>query len=83
MATDGTPNVCSFLYGRAARAARAMGYRKIQTYILDSEPGTSLRAAGWTHDGNVTGRQWRHTDGKPRRTDQPTCDKQRWAKDLA
>jgi len=47
LATDGCPNACSALYGAARRAARAMGYTQIITYILDTEPGTSLRAAGW------------------------------------
>ena len=79
LCTDGTPNACSLLYGAAARAAKAMGFSKIQTYILDVEEGTSLRAAGWKLDGQVKGRQWKHTDGKTRRTDQPTNDKQRWA----
>ena len=45
LCTDGTRNACSFLYGAAARAAKAMGYRKIITYILDTEDGASLRAA--------------------------------------
>lgn len=79
LCTDGTPNACSLLYAASARAAKAMGFSKIQTYILDSESGISLRAAGWTLDGLTKGRQWEHTDGKPRRTDQPTNDKQRWA----
>lgn len=47
LVTDGTPNACSLLYGACARAAKAMGFIFIQTYILGSEPGTSLRAAGW------------------------------------
>jgi hypothetical protein len=47
LATDGTPNACSFLYGAAAKAAKALGYVSIQTFILESEPGTSLRASGW------------------------------------
>lgn len=80
LCTDGTKNACSILYAACARAAFALGYSKIQTYILADEPGTSLRASGWVHDGNVVGRQWKHTDGKRRRTDQPTGDKQRWAK---
>ena len=42
LCTDGTKNACSFLYGACARAAFAIGYRKIGTYILASEPGTSL-----------------------------------------
>jgi hypothetical protein len=47
LATDGTKNACSALYAAAWRAARAMGYRKLVTYILDTENGTSLTAAGW------------------------------------
>ena len=45
LVTDGTPHVGSMLYAAAARACQAMGYRSIQTYVLDYEPGTSLRAA--------------------------------------
>lgn len=83
LVTDGTPNACSFLYQAAARVGRALGYHRIQTYILASEPGTSLRAAGWTDEGEAGGGQWKHTDGKPRRTDQPTEVKRRWARVLA
>ena len=54
----GEKNVCSFLYGAAARAARALGYRKIITYTLDSEPGTTLHAAGWTCTGLAGGKEW-------------------------
>ena len=36
LCTDGTPDVCSMLYGAAYRAARAMGYKKVVTYILDT-----------------------------------------------
>jgi hypothetical protein len=82
LVTDGTENCCSILYAAAARAGAAMGYRRIQTYVLDSEPGTSLRAAGWVNEGEAGGGQWKHTDGKPRRTDQPTETKRRWAKAL-
>lgn len=56
--TDGTPNACSMLYGACARVGREMGYNKIQTYILDSEPGTSLKAAGWTCEGLTAGGMW-------------------------
>jgi len=58
LCTDGTPNACSFLYGAAARAAQAMGYESILTYILASEPGTSLRATGWTPEGEAGGGSW-------------------------
>lgn len=47
----GGNNACSRLYGAACRAAAAMGYRRAVTYVLDSEPGTSVRAAGFTEDG--------------------------------
>ena len=79
LVTDGTWNACSALYAAAARAGKAMGYQRIQTYILDSETGTSLKASGWVCEGAAGGGQWVHTDGKPRRTDQPTDSKQRWA----
>lgn len=45
--TDGTPHVASKLYAAARRAALAMGYRRVITYTLESEPGVSLVAAGW------------------------------------
>lgn len=81
LVTDGTPNACSMLYGAAARAADALGFDRIQTFILDTEPGTSLRAAGWAIDGLSAGGQWVHTAG-PRRTDQPTNPKVRYAKEF-
>jgi len=82
LVTDGTRNACSILYGAAARAGKAMGYRKIQTYILEDEIGTSLLASGWCCMGWSSGGQWKHTDGKPRRIDQPICRKGRWEKIL-
>lgn len=61
-----------------------MGYRRIQTYILaDEETGISLKASGWLCEGIAGGGQWKHTDGKERRSDQPTSKKMRWAKDLS
>ena len=56
--TDGTKNACSMLYSAAWRAARAMGYRKLITYILESETGTSLRASGWKCVGKCGGLKW-------------------------
>jgi hypothetical protein len=81
LCTDGTKNACSALYAAAARAAREIGYRRIQTFILDNEPGVTLRAAGWRLDGvSAGGEGWQSRAG--RRTDQPTQPKQRWVKDL-
>jgi hypothetical protein len=47
LASDGCPNACSALYGAAWRATKALGYGRLITYILDSEPGVTLKAAGW------------------------------------
>jgi hypothetical protein len=74
LATDGTRNACSFLYGAAARAAFALGYKRIGTYILASEPGTSLSAAGWRQIGEVKGRSW-SCNSRPRVDKHPTQDK--------
>lgn len=58
LCSTGEKNVCSFLYGAAARAAKALGYERIITYTLDTEPGTSLRASGWTCAGPAGGKRW-------------------------
>lgn len=77
VATDGTRNACSILYAAAWRAARAMGYRKLVTYILGSEPGTSLRAAGWKCIGEAGGGSWGR-DSRPRVDKHPTQGKMRY-----
>ena len=58
LCTTGEKNACSILYAASARAAKAMGYRKIITYTLDSESGSSLRAAGWSCTGLAGGKCW-------------------------
>ena len=55
------------LYAAAWRAARAMGYKCLITYILESESGVSLWAAGWKCIGQAGGLRW---TGKRR----PTVD---------
>lgn len=77
LATDGTPHTCSALYAAAWRAARAMGYRKVVTYILDTEPGTSLKAAGWKNVGSTPGRSW-NVPSRPRVDKHPLQRKLRW-----
>ena len=66
LATDGTKNCCSMLYGASWRATKALGYRKLITYTLASEPGTSLRAAGWSVVGELRGRLWGNCNVRPR-----------------
>lgn len=50
--------VASMLYSAAWRAARALGYRRLITYTLASETGTSIKAAGWREVGKAGGGQW-------------------------
>lgn len=82
LVSDGTPHVCSMLYAAAARAAKAMGYRRIQTYILESEPGISLRAAGWSRDGQTRAESWSRAS-RPRLDPVAIARKSRWAKSLS
>ena len=92
--SNGSKNVCSFLYSRCARIAKELGYERIITYILESELGTSLKASGWYCDEmHVGGGSW-DRKSRPRELEPmqmslfsakqkyPTEKKQRWAKDL-
>jgi len=58
LCTDGTRNACSFLYGASAKAAFALGYQRIGTYIAQREGGASLRASGWKLIGETSGKTW-------------------------
>jgi hypothetical protein len=82
LVSDGTKNACSILYAASARVAKELGYEKIQTYILDTETGTSLLASGWECESKSAGggHGWHSRSG--RRDDQPENTKQRWVKVL-
>lgn len=41
LCTDGAENACSMLLGAARRALKAMGYRRLISYTLESEPGSA------------------------------------------
>ena len=95
LCTQGEKDVCSFLYSRAARIAKEMGYTKIITYILETETGTSLKASGWHLEAaNVGGTDW-NVPSRPREVENIQLSlfeqkpkypvgvaKQRWAKNL-
>jgi hypothetical protein len=66
LVSDGTKNVCSLLYAACARAAEAMGYDSIQTFLLESESGVSVKAAGWEFVGTSGGGDWTNRAGQPR-----------------
>lgn len=90
--TDGTYNACSMLYGAACRAAKALGYKRIITYTLQSEPGTSLKASGWKADEFQAGGGSWSVPSRPRELVQTTLigneikysteNKVRWVKAL-
>ena len=56
--TDGTRNACSMLYAACIRAAKAMGYKTVITYTLESEDGASLKASNFQFDGIAGGKVW-------------------------
>ena len=56
--TDGTRNANSMLYGRVKKIAQVMGYKKVLTYTLAEESGSSLRAVGAQKDGLVKPQEW-------------------------
>ena len=71
---------CTMLYGALCRAGKALGYVEAWTYTLESEPGTSLRAAGfyfmgWSQGGNG------HENRPGRKVVRPE-KKGRWARGL-
>jgi hypothetical protein len=82
LCTNGTPNACSILYAAVYRAARAMGYTKVVTYILDTESGVSLKAAGYVCEGRAGGLEW-NGERKPKMANQyPYQMKTRWVKKI-
>ena len=81
LVTDGTKNACSMLYAAVARICKEMGFLRVQTFILDTETGTSLKAAGWKFERLSEGGDWNVPSRGGRRTDQPQQAKQRWFKE--
>jgi len=91
--TDGTRNACSILYGRCARIAKEMGFKKIITYITEEESGVSLRASGYIlEQENCGGKSW-NVPSRPRVVHEvtlfgeisasyPLCKKKRYCKSL-
>lgn len=85
--TDGARNAPSMLYGRAIRLARLFGYRRLYTYTLQTEPGSSVRAAGFRLDATLRARPTNRRPEQlglgigelPSRPDEP---KHRWVVEL-
>lgn len=79
---DGVRNAASFLLGKCAKAALALGFRRIGTYTLARESGASLRAAGWVPVAEVEGRSW-SCPSRPRTNNHPTENKTLWESQAA
>ncbi len=77
LCSDGTANVCSFLYSRVARVARELGFKTCFTAILESESGTSLSASDWIYAYTTRGGS-QDRPGRRRVDKSPTCPKQIW-----
>lgn len=78
--TDGNKNACSFLYAKAARIAQEMAFTKIQTFVLPTEPGTSLKAAGWVCEGLTGKGDWGNRPN--RKKSEHDGPKIKWSKTL-
>ena len=79
---EGNKNDNSMLYGACYRAAIAMGYQRVITYTLETESGSSLKAAGFAPDAYCKGRKGWDTPSRPREEldRYPKEDKVRWSK---
>lgn len=78
VATDGTRNACSILYGACRKAAFALGYKRVITYTLHTESQSSLKAVGFKLvDCNAGGRPWTNRKGR-KAQDVSMQPKNRW-----
>ena len=74
------PIECGILYASCAKAARVLGFSRIITYVLDTESGTSIRAAGWKeNEGDFGNLSWAN---RPGRTGANFGPKGRWSLDF-
>lgn len=77
VATDGTPNANSKLYGLCRRIAFILGYTKFTSLSLTTESGATFRAIGLENPKLTKGGSWSRPSR--RRTDKCTTDpKLRW-----
>ncbi len=76
--TDGTRNANSMLYSRVKKIAQVMGYKKVLTYTLTEESGSSLRAVGAQKSGIVKPREWSREKRERNSQDVYKKEKIRW-----
>ncbi len=69
VASDGTRNANSLLYGATVRAAFALGYQRVVTYTRTDESGATMRAVGWRVVAERPVRKGWSTPSRPRNND--------------
>lgn len=77
VASDRTPHSSSKAIAAVSRAALALGYRRLISYTLEGEAGTSYRAAGWWSTGITRGGEWDRASRR-RASAQDAGPKRRW-----
>jgi hypothetical protein len=78
VASDGsTPHAASMAIGAMSRAALALGWRRLVSYTLLGEAGTSYRAAGWWPTYIGEGGEW-SSPSRPREASAQPGVKVRW-----
>lgn len=73
----GYKNLCSYLYSNMKKVAKDLGYSRLITYTLETEPGISLMAAGFSRAYRSPGGSWNCTS-RPRRTAANEVPKNMW-----
>lgn len=68
--TNGAPNACSKLYRAACRVAVNLGFKRLITYTLETESGSSLSGAGFSLLGKAGGGNW-NVPSRPRVDTEP------------
>lgn len=76
-------NANSALYGAIRRAAKALGYRRLVTYTLESESGQSLRGAGFGEPIPIGARSWQDDTKQRVRYDVNLWGERRQAQNVA
>jgi hypothetical protein len=68
------------LYAKAWQASKALGWKKLITYTLQSESGSSLKGAGWKIVAELKGNNSKGWQTRPGREWQPVVgqSKFRW-----
>ena len=79
---NGFKNAVTKLYGAVCRIAKAMGYKNVITYTLETENGHSMKASGFVCEKKSKGGSW-NTSSRKRIDKHPTIPKFKWIRKIA